>query len=102
MALGQAGQQFIHRERVHVHQPVLAPRLNDLAQRKGWSAEDVEDIKAQIGWQGKRFINVIQIRPLEPLPGDAFSGFFDQSDIERSIQIGIQRATDELDRLGIR
>jgi len=77
-------------------------RLAELARRKGWSDDDVEDIKAQIGWQGKRVINVIQIRPHVPLTGDAFSGFFDHADIERYIGVGIQRATEELDRAGIR
>jgi NTE family protein len=77
-------------------------RLEELARRKGWSAEDVEDIKAQIGWKGRRVLDIIQIRPLLPLPGDAFSGFFDRDDIEQSIQIGIQRASEVLDRVGIR
>src|SRR5262249_20741646 len=44
-------------------------RLNDLAQRKGWSEKDIEDIKAEIDWKGRRHLNIIQIRPTEPLVG---------------------------------
>lgn len=77
-------------------------RLEQLAQKKGWSAADLEDIKAEIGWGGRRVINVIQIRPTAPLVGDAFSGFFEPSDIEQYIKAGTQRANEELDRVGIR
>jgi predicted acylesterase/phospholipase RssA len=45
-----------------------------------------------LGWEDNRVVEVVQIRPLEPLPGSAFSGFASADLRARYIEIGIERA----------
>ncbi len=54
-------------------------------------------ILTAIGWQGWRRVKLIQIRPLEELPGSSFSGFFDEQLREQYIATGLARARAVLD-----
>jgi len=45
-----------------------------------------------LGWSGRRPAHVIEIRPPDPLPGDAFSGFWSRELREQYVQAGIDAA----------
>ena len=77
-------------------------RVAEMAERWGWTAAQVEEIRAAFGWQGRRSLPILSIRPLEALPGTLFSGFTDAAIRRRYIAEGVARATDVLDRLGWR
>ena len=47
-------------------------------------------------------LQIIPIRPLTPLPGNAFSGFFSSGVRRRYIEVGIERANQVLDQIGWR
>ena len=57
----------------------------------------LERVLAAIVWDGWRRVRILQIRPLEELPGTAFSGFFDEALRERYIAAGFERANAVLD-----
>lgn len=57
----------------------------------------LDRVLAAIAWDGWRRVRIIQIRPLEELPGNAFSGFFDEALREQYIAAGIARANAVLD-----
>jgi NTE family protein len=53
-----------------------------------------------LGWTGARPIDLIQIRPLEPLPGSAFSAFRDRDQRAAYLDAGATRARAVLGELG--
>lgn len=77
-------------------------KLDELARKRGWTAEEIGVIKDAIGFEHKHAIPIISIRPLVPLPGDIFSGFFNPFDRERYVEAGMERATQVFDQLGWR
>lgn len=74
--------------------------LERLARRRSWSPETVAELKAALGWQGRRAIPVVPIRPINALPGDVFSGFFSPPARRRYIDLGLERASQMLDHCG--
>ncbi len=77
-------------------------RVAELATRWGWTAAEVEEIHAAFGWEKRRSLPILSIRPVEQLPGTLFSGFTDASMRRRYVAEGVARATNVLDRLGWR
>ncbi len=65
--------------------------LNRLAQL-GLAPELLENVKGAIGWTGRRSLEIVTIRPLAPLPGNAFSGFVSGDTRKQTIAIGRERA----------
>lgn len=59
-------------------------------------------IKRALGREYARRLDVVTIRPLEPLPGTTFSGFVHRAEREAYIDIGITRAEQVLRQLGWR
>jgi NTE family protein len=57
-------------------------------------------VRRALGWQIARPIDIIQIRPLEPLPGSAFSAFRDADQRDGYIAAGVERARAVLDSIG--
>jgi len=57
------------------------------------------DVRRALGWEGVRPVPIVQIRPLEPLPGTAFSAFGDADQRDAYIRTGIERATAVLGQL---
>jgi len=52
----------------------------------------LEQVKAALGWTNRKPLDIVSIRPLEPLPGNAFSGFANQAARKQYIAIGRDRA----------
>jgi len=77
-------------------------QLEELARQKGWGPADLQEIKAAMDLGDKRVITIVQIRPPEPLPGNAFGGLFDASLRRGYVDAGLERATAVLDALGWR
>jgi NTE family protein len=78
---------------------VLA-KLRGVAGARGWDADTVEAIKQTVDLAGKREIPIVRIRPLDTLPGNAFSGFLDRGAREAYLDAGTARAEQVLDGLG--
>jgi len=57
-------------------------------------------VLAALGWDDARVVEVVSIRPLEPLPGTAFSGFYEADLRAEYIRIGMERARTVLGGLG--
>jgi NTE family protein len=57
----------------------------------------LDRVLTAIAWDGWRRVRILQIRPLEELPGTAFSGFFDEGLREQYIAAGLDRANAVLD-----
>ncbi len=74
----------------------------ELAKQKGWSAAQTEEIRAALGWERRKVVPVLSIRPVTPLPGTLLSGFVDGSVRRSYVAVGAARATDVLDRVGWR
>jgi NTE family protein len=71
--------------------------LDALVARGVLTQIQLDQVLAAIGWQGWRRVKLLQIRPLEELPGSSFSGFFDEHLREQYIADGIARARAVLD-----
>ncbi len=76
--------------------------LEALARRKGWSPEDLHEVRAALGWERRRAMSIVSIRPLLPLPGTLFSGFRDAGVRRAYVAAGEERARAVLDELGWR
>lgn len=75
-------------------------KLEELVRRRGWAPEALPEIKAAMDLGDKRFIKIVQIRPLVPLPGNGFDGFFDASMRRNYVEVGIARARAVFDEQG--
>jgi NTE family protein len=64
------------------------------------TATQHDQILTAIGWQGWRRVKLVQIRPLEELPGSSFSGFFEDHLRQQYIAAGAARARAVLDAAG--
>jgi hypothetical protein len=58
----------------------------------GLPADTLARVKGALGWTERRAIPILRIRPLEPLPGNAFQGFVSTSLRERYVALGEERA----------
>jgi predicted acylesterase/phospholipase RssA len=75
-------------------------RLDALAARRGWAAEEVAELKAALDLDRVRAVPIVSIRPREALPGTIFSGLTDP-DVRRAyVQMGRERAAQVLDGMG--
>lgn len=72
----------------------LRPDILDPAQ--------LASVKAALGWERTRIVEVVPIRPAMPLPGSALSGFFHPAERELFIKAGIERAEQVLRERGWR
>lgn len=77
-------------------------KLEELAARSGWSPAELREARAALGLERQRPIPIVSIRPLAPLRGDLFTGFFSASERRRDIDVGMERASRVLDELGWR
>jgi NTE family protein len=72
------------REATHVN-----AQLHALAALRGTHGDAaIDDAIAAIGWQERREVEIVAIRPSESLSGTAFSGFFDRALRDRYIALG--------------
>lgn len=74
--------------------------LEDLARERGWGAAEITDIKAAMGLQDRRVLELVTIRPRVLLPGGIFSGLTSKETRRCYVQLGMERATEVLDSLG--
>jgi NTE family protein len=51
--------------------------LDEMVRRGELSVTQLDRVKRALGLADRRVVNIVTIRPLAPLPGSAFSGFFD-------------------------
>jgi NTE family protein len=65
--------------------------LRNLAEL-GLPQATLEQVKAAIGWTNRKPLDIVTIRPLKPLPGNAFSGFASQALRKQYIALGKERA----------
>lgn len=61
-----------------------------------------DHVLAALSWQGRRELQVIQIRPKDPLRGDYVRGFFSKDLRREYVDAGCQAAQAELDKYGVR
>jgi NTE family protein len=54
--------------------------------------KQLDVVRAAIGWENRTFIEIVEIRPEEPLSGSPFHGFFDRHAREDYIARGIESA----------
>lgn len=95
-------ERLYHDLREIVARNTVLAKLDMLARQWQWTAEEVSALKDALGFEHKRVIPTISIRPLAPLPGDPFSGFFSAADRRRYVEAGTARASQVLDQLGWR
>lgn len=77
------------REAEHRNQAVAAlQRLGDGA----LGGDQIIEVKRAHGWERVRPIQIVQIRPLAPLPGNSFSGFHDAACRSLYVRAGAERA----------
>ena len=76
--------------------------LEALARRKGWSPEETREVRAALGWERRRVMPIVSIRPVVPLPGTLLSGFRDAGVRRAYVATGVERARAVLDGLGWR
>lgn len=74
--------------------------LREIARQRGWDADEIEKIKEAVGLGGKRRVQLVRIRPLAPLPGNAFTGFVDRGARVIYLEAGRDRASAVLNGLG--
>jgi predicted acylesterase/phospholipase RssA len=56
----------------------------------------LDQVLTALDWAGRRPVKVVQIRPVEELPGSSFSGFFEPALRAQYVTAGEQRARDVL------
>lgn len=71
-------------------------RLASLVESGTLDAAQLAQVLSALGWTNRRAVDVIQIRPVDELPGSVFSGFFDPELRNQYLAIGAQRARDVL------
>ena len=74
-------------------------RLDELVAQGILDSTQLGAVRTAIGWDGFRPVKIVEVRPLEELPGSSFSGFFDEDLREQYIQAGITRGRDVLGSL---
>ena len=58
------------------------------------------DVKRDLGWEKARVVDVVQVRPLEVLPGGSFDGFFHGDMREKYVETGRARGEEVLGKRG--
>ncbi len=64
------------------------------------AAAQRDQVLAALGWQERRQIELIRIRPIQEIAGNAFSGFFDRAVRADLLEAGYQRGVTVLSELG--
>jgi NTE family protein len=84
-----------------------AAQLNDgiagleaLVRQGQLSAEQYAHVMRALGWTGRRVVDLISIRPVAPLRGNAFAGFFDADLRAEHLETGYIRGLEVLGGLG--
>ena len=77
-------------------------RLAGLVESGVIDSSQLAQVLGALGWTGRRCVDVVQIRPLEDLPGSVFSGFFESSLRAQYLAAGAQRAQEVLATLRTR
>ena len=67
-------------------------RLDELVAQGVLDSSQLGAVRTAIGWDGFRSVKIVEIRPLEELPGSSFSGFFEEKLRKQYIEAGIERA----------
>jgi hypothetical protein len=62
----------------------------------GLAPDVLESVKVAIGWTGRKTVEIVSIRPLEPLPGNSFSGFWRPDERKNAIELGHDCAVEVL------
>jgi hypothetical protein len=75
-------------------------RLNKLVSDGMLTAAQLDIVREALGWQGRKNVDVIRIRPEQELDGTAFSGFFKEADRAKLLEAGYARGCDVLGKLG--
>ncbi|MEO8552958.1 MAG: hypothetical protein ABI678_23460, partial [Kofleriaceae bacterium] len=57
-------------------------------------------VLAALDWSGRRPAQIIQIRPLQDLPGSSFAGFFDSQLRRDYVDAGVARGLEVLETFG--
>jgi NTE family protein len=63
-------------------------------------AQQLAAVRQVLGWTCTQTLEIVPIRPLDPLPGTAFSGLFNAAERETYIEVGIDRARQVLRERG--
>lgn len=71
-------------------------RLSALVEGGVIDQVQLDQVLTALDWAGRRPVKVVQIRPVEDLPGSSFSGFFDPALRAQYVAAGEQRARDVL------
>lgn len=71
-------------------------RLAGLVESAVIDPSQLEQVLDALGWARRRIVDVIQIRPVEDLPGTVFSGLFDSALRAQYLEVGSQRAREVL------
>jgi len=74
-------------------------RLDALVEQGVLDSSQIGAVRTAIGWDGFRNVKIIEVRPLDELPGSAFSGFFDATLRDQYVDAGIARAREALTSL---
>jgi predicted acylesterase/phospholipase RssA len=64
------------------------------------TAAQLAAVKQALGWAGRRVIDIVPIRPVTALPGNAFAGFFDAGLRREYLDIGYTRGLEVLGQRG--
>jgi NTE family protein len=70
--------------------------LDDMLHRGELSPSQLDRIKRGFGLEDRRTVDILSIRPLAPLPGTAFSGFFDADLRAAYLDAGFRRGLEVL------
>lgn len=70
--------------------------LDDMLRAGELSQGQLDRIKRALGLSGRRAVDILSIRPLAPLPGTAFSGFFDADLRAKYLEAGYLRGLEVL------
>jgi len=74
--------------------------LAALVERGTLTLDQLEHVMTALDWRGRRPVSIVQIRPLEELPGSAFSGFAEPSLRRTYVDAGRTRGLEVLQTAG--
>lgn len=91
----------LHRDLVTAHQVNEAlSALDALVATGQLSSTQLDKVKEALDWSRHKLLEIVPIRPTEPLPGNSFSAFFRPGLRKQYIEAGRERATEVLGALG--
>jgi NTE family protein len=74
--------------------------LDEMVRQGQLSADQYAHVMQALGWTGRRVVDLISIRPLKALGGNAFAGFFDADLRAEHLETGYIRGLEVLGGLG--